>query len=133
MINWFDIKSCQDNILDELNLVYKDFCLIMQNSKHVTVEDEKILIDYLSYRFESNYRVIFVNSKAKIRVKFETISIDGEKLFFDILLDRKGIINTEYSHELDGYCIDIMKSQNIESNLAKLMYGFFDKNDLLGS
>ncbi len=133
MINWFDIKSCQDNILDELNLVYKDFCLIMQNSKHVTVEDKKILIDYLSYRFESNYRVIFVNSKAKIRVKFETISIDGEKLFFDILLDRNGIINTEYSHELDGYCIDIMKSQNIESNLAKLMYGFFDKNDLLGS
>ncbi|WP_171058431.1 hypothetical protein, partial [Vibrio diabolicus] len=93
----------------------------------------KILIDYLSYRFESNYRVIFVNSKAKIRVKFETISIDGEKLFFDILLDRGGIINTEYSHELDGYCIDIMKSQNIENNLAKLMYGFFDKNDLLGS
>ncbi|HHF2929876.1 TPA: hypothetical protein ACPJ0K_003516 [Vibrio alginolyticus] len=133
MRNWFDIKSCQDNILDELNLVYKDFCLIMQNSKHVTVEDGKILIDYLSYRFESNYRVIFVNSKAKIRVKFETISIDGEKLFFDILLDRGGIINTEYSHELDGYCIDIMKSQNIENNLAKLMYGFFDKNDLLGS
>ncbi|MBS9941084.1 hypothetical protein J4H27_03755 [Vibrio alginolyticus] len=133
MRNWFDIKSCQDNILDELNLVYKDFCLILQNSKHVTVEDEKILIDYLSYRFESNYRVIFVNSKAKIRIKFETISIDGEKLFFDILLDRSGIINTEYSHELDGYCIDIMKNQNIENNLAKLMYGFFDKNDLLGS
>ncbi|EJI1384880.1 hypothetical protein [Vibrio alginolyticus] len=133
MKNWFDIKSCQDNILDELNLVYKDFCLILQNSKHVTVEDEKILIDYLSYRFESNYRVIFVNSKAKIRIKFETISIDGEKLFFDILLDRSGIINTEYSHELDGYCIDIMKNQNIENNLAKLMYGFFDKNDLLGS
>ncbi|EGQ8007931.1 hypothetical protein G5Y04_000858 [Vibrio parahaemolyticus] len=132
MKNWRDIKYCQDEIFGDLNLVYADFCLLIKESKHVTIANGDISIEYLSYKFNSKHCFVFNDSKPKIRVKFETTSLDDENLFFDIFLNRNGIIDTEYSKELNGHSLDLMKHENIESNLAKMIFGFFEKNKLLG-
>lgn len=98
----------------------------------VTIANGDISIEYLSYKFNSKHCFVFNDSKPKIRVKFETTSLDDENLFFDIFLNRNGIIDTEYSKELNGHSLDLMKHENIESNLAKMIFGFFEKNKLLG-
>lgn len=131
MRHWRDIMGCQDTVFDELIAVYEDFCQLIETSKYVRLEGNYILIDYLSYAFKSKYRVVFDDNNTKIRVKFVTTSIDDDELFFDIFIDRYGVLTTGYSPEIDRHSINMLKSENIEKVLATLVYGFFKNNDLL--
>ncbi|AGV16444.1 hypothetical protein N646_0611 [Vibrio alginolyticus NBRC 15630 = ATCC 17749] len=69
-----------------------------------------------------------------MRVKFETVSLDGDDLYFDLYLDPQGRIYSDYNSILDKNYVDILERSSVKSidkYISEFVYNFLSKNSLI--
>ncbi|AVF70589.1 hypothetical protein AL553_010810 [Vibrio alginolyticus] len=106
----------------------------LQSSDYVSFENNIITINLLSYEFKSKYGVVFIDKNIRLRVKFETVSLDGDDLYFDLYLDPQGRIYSDYNSILDKNYVDILERSSVKSidkYISEFVYNFLSKNSLI--
>ncbi|EJG1862170.1 hypothetical protein P7M14_13120 [Vibrio parahaemolyticus] len=131
---YLDILECEEYFFPKLIEQYSMLGNYLQSSDYVSFENNIITIKLLSYEFKSKYGVVFIDGNIRLRVKFETVSLDGDDLYFDLYLDPQGRIYSDYNSILDKNYVDILERSSVKSidkNISEFVYNFLNKNSLI--
>lgn len=131
---YLDILECEEYFFPKLIEQYSMLGNYLQSSDYVSFENNIITINLLSYEFKSKYGVVFIDKNIRLRVKFETVSLDGDDLYFDLYLDPQGRIYSDYNSILDKNYVDILERSSVKSigkYISEFVYNFLSKNSLI--
>ncbi|OXD33821.1 hypothetical protein CA162_11425 [Vibrio parahaemolyticus] len=102
-------------------------------SDNVDFNNDVMTIEFLTYKFVSKHELVFKDGEPRLRVKFETTTIDDVTYFFDIYFDQHGRFDTRFSEMLNGYDMEILRNVSsgyIDKYIADLMFNFFRVNKI---
>lgn len=128
-----ELKDFKEYTFTEYLDTFREFGSAFSISDDVEFDKDVMTIDFLTYKFVSKHQLVFKKGAPYLRAKFETITIDDAKCFFDIYIDRHGRFETEFSDMLHGYDMNIFENasaERINKHISNLMFNFFKINKL---
>ncbi|EIX4879130.1 hypothetical protein V4T70_002920 [Vibrio vulnificus] len=109
---------------DRLMSNFTSFIAKFSELEYVTNEGNNITIDYISYRFTSEYRVVFRSNKFMVKLKFTAKDVGNNDISFSIYFGGEGLIETsvDLDSPFNSFYIDTMPGYHFKKFIHVLMY-----------
>ncbi len=109
---------------DRLMSKFTSFIAKFSELEYVTAEGNNVIIDYISYHFTSEHRVVFKSNKFMVKLKFTAKDVEKNDISFSIYFGGDGMVETSVNLDspFNSFSIDTMPHCHFKNFIHMLMY-----------